>query len=193
MQKRTAFLSLFRDSAAELKKLTSLVTAALLLALQVVLAGYSIDVLPFLRISFSYLASAVTGMLFGPTVAMLSAAAGDILGYCVHPSGVYFPPYMLTAMFSGCLYGIFLYHSPIRLSRVIASKSLVTVFSNLLMNTLWNSMVYGKSFFAILPIRIVKNLVLLPVEIALLFVVCKAAQKVYNTAFLRCGISPRKG
>lgn len=184
MQK-SKFFSLFRDSATELHCLPALVTAALLLALHTVLAGLSIDVLPFLRISFSFLTTAVTGMLFGPSVAMLTAAAGDVLGYFMHPTGVFFLPYMLTGMFSACVYGVLLYHTPLRLPRVIAAKSIVTVFSNILMNTLWNSMVYGKSFVAILPLRIVKNLVLLPVEVLMLYFVCKVALKAYQTVFAR--------
>ena len=188
MQKNN-FAALFRDSAAELKKLPALVTCAMLMAVGLVLAGLSIDITPWMRISFAYLANAVIGLLFGPVPAMLTGALGNCLGYFVHPSGPFYPVYTLIAMFSGFLYGIFLYHSPLKLSRVIGAKACVTVFSNLLFNTLCNAALYGKSFFAILPLRILKNAACFPIEVVLLFVVCKIALQAYTTSTARLGTS----
>ncbi|WOC31305.1 MULTISPECIES: folate family ECF transporter S component [Caproicibacterium] len=180
MHYKTDLPSLLRDSSAELKRLPSLVTAALLLALGLVLSGLGVYVTPTLRITFAFLANAVNALLFGPAVAMLTSGLGDILGYFLHPTGPYFPPYTLTAMLSGFLYGSFLYHRPIKLGRVIAAKASVTFLSNILLNTLWSSLLYGKSFLALFPLRFVKNIALLPVEIAMLFFFAKTAKKIYS-------------
>jgi len=187
MQKSTDFLSLFRDSAAELKKLPSLVTAALLLALALILSSLGIYITPTLRITFAFLANAVSAMLFGPAVAMLTGGLGDFLGYFLHPNGPFYPAYTVTAIVSGFLYGIFLYHRPVKLGWVIAAKSSVTLISNIFLNTLWGAMLYGKSFTALLPARIAKNLALLPIEIAMLFLIAKAAQQIYETSSHRFG------
>lgn len=185
MQQRTDFLSLFRDSAAELKKLPSLVTAALLMALGLILSSLGIYITPTLRITFAFLANAVNAMLFGPVVAMLTGGLGDFLGYFLHPNGPFYPAYTLTAILSSFLYGVFLYHRPVKLGWIIAAKSSVTLASNIFLNTLWGALLYGKSFIALLPIRFVKNIALLPIEIAMLFLIAKTAQKVYNMSVRR--------
>lgn len=187
MQKRIGIPALFRDSAAELTRLPSLVAAALLMALGLALSSVRIDITPTLRISFAFLANAMIGMLFGPVVSMLTGGIGDILGFLIHPSGPYFPGITITAVLSGLLYGVFLYHSNARLSHVIAAKTSVTLLSNILLNTFWTSILYGKAFMAILPLRITKNLVMLPIEIVMLFVLGKTVQKIYDTSVRRFG------
>lgn len=177
------FLTLFHDSAAELKCLPSMVIASMLMAVGLVLGSITIKVTPFLHIGVSFLANAITGLLFGPVMAMLTAGLGDIIGYFLSSGGdAFFFPFTLTAMLSGCLYGIFLYHSNAKLPRVIAAKASVTFISNILLNTIWCSILYGKGFMAIFPVRLTKNLTLLPFEIAMLFVIGKAIQKIYDVS-----------
>ena len=45
------------------------------------------------------------------------------------------------------------------------------------MNTLWLDMLYGKGFLAILPHRIVSNLIQLPIDTIVLFAVLSAVEK----------------
>ncbi len=37
------------------------------------------------------------------------------------------------------------------------------------MNTLWISMLYGKGFFVILPLRVLKNAIMLPIDSCILY------------------------
>lgn len=179
---QTTPLALFRDSAAELKRLPSVAIAALLLGLNLILGSFRIDIMPGLHLGFGFLTQALTGMLFGPVVAVITGVLGDELGFFLRPDGPWFPIYAVTAIAGGLIYGLAFYHRPIKLPRVILTKCVVTVICNLFLNTLWDSMLFGSSFAVLLPARFIKNIAMLPIEIALLFAVCKAVPAIYQQA-----------
>ena len=64
------FLSLFTDSARELKQVRALTVTALLMALGIVLRSLSIPIGTDIRITFSFLGIAAIAMLYGPVVSM---------------------------------------------------------------------------------------------------------------------------
>ena len=64
-----------------------------------------------------------------------------------------------------------LYKRPFTFRRVLAAKLVVVVICNVLMNTLWMSMLYGKAFMVLLPARTLKNMVMWPVDSLLLFTI----------------------
>ena len=49
-------------------------------------------------------------------------------------------------------------------------------FPGFTLGTLWLSMLYGKAFMVLLPVRVVKNLVMWPINSALFFVVVKTME-----------------
>ena len=62
------------------------------------------------------------------------------------------------------LYGCFLYRRPLSLRRVLAAELAVSVVCNMLLGTLWLTMMYEKGFLALLPMRVLKNLIMWPVN-----------------------------
>lgn len=177
------FSSILRESAAEWKKPQALVVTAMLIAMNIALSGMRVNLTPQMRISFGFLTNAITGMLYGPVVAATGGAIGDLLAYLIRPDGPYFPGFTITALLGGLIYGFFLYRRPISLPRAIAAKASVTFFLNVLLNTFWMVVLYGKSFTALFPVRLTQNLMLLPIEIALLYAVGKAVQRITRRAF----------
>jgi len=163
----------FTDSFHELKNLKTLVMASMLLAIAVVLGFYRLQLTEYLRIGFDFIAKELTGMFFGPAVGCIVAGLCDILAYIVKPVGGYFPGFTISAMLAGVIYGAVLYKQPVSLKRIIAANSMVTVLVNLLLNTFWLSIMYGNAFFALLPARAVKQLITLPVEVAMFYAVAK--------------------
>lgn len=127
-----------------------------------------------LKIGLNFLITGSMGLLFGPVPAVLGATAVDLIGYVVRPSGPYFFGFTINAMLTGFIYGCFFYRQPYKLLRVFLAKATVSVIINVILSTLWLSVLYGKAFFVLLPVRLVKNLVQLPFETALLFVTLKA-------------------
>ncbi len=114
-----AILRMFRDSALEFKKLRCITVTAMLIALNLALKSVTVYITDDLKISFSFLALAAIGMLFGPTVSFLSGAVTDILGLLVaNTIGAFNPLFTLVEAVGGMLYGLFLYRlKPIKFDK----------------------------------------------------------------------------
>ena len=169
--------TIFTESAKEIRKTKSLVTMAVLLALAVVLGFVSVQVTESLRVGFSFLPNAVSGQLFGPVGGMLVGGLADILKYLVKPTGPFFPGFTISGILGGLIYGLVLYKKPATLPRIILCMTLIAVFVNMLLNTYWLTLLYGNAFLVILPARIVSNLISLPVNIILYYLVATLLEK----------------
>lgn len=172
------FVRKFSQSLGEFRNLRNLTMMAMLLAMNVGLSFFSIQPFPFLKIGFSFLALAVSGMMFGPSAGFLLGAAGDIIGFMIKPTGAFNPAMTLVAALAGLIWGLALYKNQCSLLRVIIGKASITAICNLLLTTLFLSLFFGQVFNEIFPLRLVKNLCTLPVEVLLAYVVCKAVSKI---------------
>lgn len=162
----------FRQSAQELKQVRTLTGVAMLLAMSVVISfTASVRVTETIKIGLGYLITALLGMLYGPFTAALAAGAGDLIKYLLKPDGAYFFGFTLTAMLGGVVYGVFFYREKCTIPRAIASKATVSLLLNCLLNTVWVSWLYGMPFLGALGPRVIKNLMALPFEIVLLYIV----------------------
>ena len=171
--------SQFSDSFRALSRTRAITTSGLLLAIQMVLSSYGvIEVTDSLKISLAHLAIAPTAILFGPVVAGLQGALSDLLGFILRPSGPYFPGFTLSAALLGVIYGMLLYKTKRTTWQIIAARALVCVFVNIVLNTVFLTMLYGPSRLATLPVRIVKNLIQLPIDCLLLGAVSKAVKRI---------------
>lgn len=168
---------LFTDSLHELKSLKSMVMAAMLLAIAVVLGFFTLQLTEFIKVGFAYIANEFAGMMFGPVVGSLIGALADVLKYMVNPTGPFFPGFTISGFFGGLIYGIVLYKKPLSIKRIIIANTLVTVLVNLLLNTYWLTLLYGKAYMALLPARIVKQLIMLPIEVVLFYAVARILVK----------------
>lgn len=169
----------FRASARSLKKARTLALTGVLLAAQIALSSYgSLRLTDSLWISLGHLALAPTAMLFGPVPAALQGAASDILSYLLRPSGPYFPGFTLSTLLSGLMYGAALYGEKPSVRRVAITRLAVVVLLNILLNTLWLTLLYGPSRLATMPVRALKSLIQWPVDCALLMVVCRLVARI---------------
>ncbi len=175
----------FTDSYYELKDLKTLSAAAMLLAITVVLGFYRLQLTDYLRIGFDPVAKELTGMLFGPVTGCLVGGLSDVIAYIVKPVGGFFPGFTISAMLGGTIYGVILYKRPLSLKRVIIANSIVAVTINLLLNTLWLTLLYGDAFFALLPARAVKQLIMLPVDTLLFYMTAKILSRANLLAAMR--------
>ena len=166
--------TLFRQSFAELKKTRTITLCAMLMALSVVLGYFSLNIGPYLRIGLSSVVNAFISALFGPGVGGIFGAAGDIIKYFLKPAGPFFPGFTFNALLSGVIYGFLLYRKPLRFRNILLAKLAVILVVNLCLGTLWLDMMYGKSFFVILPMRALKNFLEWPVDSILLYLMLKS-------------------
>ena len=172
MQKITKLGSkLYLNSFKELKVTHNLVLCGLMAALAVVL-NYttSIFITPNIRIGFSGLPNRVVEYLFGPCIGAVFGGMLDILKYLLKPDGgAFFFGYTFNVMVAGIIYGTILYRRPVRLWRIFIAEFLTKAIVNCGLNTLWLAVMNGNAFLAILPARVIKNIIMLPIDTVILF------------------------
>ncbi len=162
---------LLKDSAKELKNVRTLAISAMLAAINTVLGLSSIMIGDFVKIGFSFLATGLAGILYGPITAGILGGLGDILNYLVKPAGPFFPGFTLSAVLSGFIYGFFLYKKPVSIRRIFFARLIIVIFIDLALSTIWLSLLSGKAFFILLPMRTLKAAIMLPVETGILYIV----------------------
>ncbi len=172
---------IFSNSFKELFVTKNIVLCGLLAALAVVLGMVaSIDIGPYIRIGFSGLPNRIVECLFGPVVGSLFGGMLDVLKFILKPTGPFFFGFTFNAMVAGIIYGSILYRKPVTIVRILAAEFLTKLIVNCLLNTLWISMLYGKGFFAILPLRVLKNAIMLPIDSCILYFVLIYMKKIVH-------------
>ena len=146
-----------------------LVVMAFLVALEIILTRFCSINTPILRIGFGFLPVSMMGIMYGPIWAAIGYAAGDILGMMIFPSGMYFPGFTLTAVLTGFVFGFFLHgKEKITWKTVLPASLIVILVLNLCLDTFWLSIMMGDGFIALLPTRIFKCAVMLPIHLILI-------------------------
>lgn len=161
----------FKSSAEKLKDVKYLSFIAFMIALKIVIGFIRIPVSENLRISLTYIVVAIEGMVVGPVAGVVSAFVSDNLSFILFPDGAYFPGYTLTAMLGSLFFSLLLYKQKITITRITIAKLLNNYIVNVLIGCLWSSMLYGNAYIVYFTTSIIKNTILLPIEIVLLAVV----------------------
>lgn len=183
MQKiRKRYAECYSDAFQQLKITHNLVLCGLMAALAVVL-NYttSIFVTPNIRIGFSGLPNRIVEYMFGPCIGAVFGGMLDILKYLLKPDGgAFFFGYTFNVMVAGVIYGTILYRRPIKLWRIFIAEFLTKAIVNCGLNTLWLAVMNGNAFLAILPARVIKNIIMLPIDTAILFFTLTFVSKLLN-------------
>ena len=168
----------WKASIREFRELRVLTACGLLAALAIVL-NYTttINIGPTIKIGFSGLPNQLAAYLFGPAVGMIFGGVLDVLKWALRPDGAFFPGFTLSAMIGGAIYGMLLYKKPVKIWRVLLAHFLINAFVNVGLNTFWLVLLYEKSASVILPARITKNLVMLPIDTVITYVMLRFAEK----------------
>lgn len=177
------FYELVLGSSKELKNVRNLVTAGLLIALKLVLDLFTIQITPTLHLGFEFLVSATISMLFGPVVGAMCGGLSDIINYIINPKGTFFPGFTISAMVGGIIYGLVLYKKKLTITRCIIAEVAIIIIVDILLNTFWLSLLYGKAFNILLPARIVKNVVMIPINVAMMYCVLNLVNKIKKNNF----------
>jgi ECF transporter S component (folate family) len=168
--------ALFTDSYHEFRNVRTLTTAAMFAAISVVLGYFTIVLGDYIKIGFATVANQFVYYLFGPVVGTFFGGALDILKYLIKPTGPYFPGFTISAAIGGLIYGSLLYKRPISLKRILIAELVVSIVCNMLLGTYWLTVMYGKGFFAILPMRVFKNLIMWPINSMIFYTIGKALE-----------------
>ncbi len=146
---------------------------ALFIALKIIINTFYLPVADNLRIKFTFLIVAVEASIVGVVPAMLSAFCSDVLSNTLMPTGPFFFGYTLSALLTSLIFALFLHKKQITITSLFISRLLVNVFVNATLGSLWSHMLFKKGYPYYFSVSIVKNIVLLPLEVFLLYLVFK--------------------
>lgn len=148
--------------------------------------------LPFMSIGFDFIPFMFSAMLLGTKYTTVIGITSDIIGRLLFPMSGYFPGFTLSAGLTGFLYGKFLYKDgEIKadkkfLIRLIFCVITVTSVVNIVLNTIWISEMIHKAACLIIPVRIVKSIVMVPIQV---FVVYYFAREVEKGTVFSCKLN----
>lgn len=170
---------LYLNSLKEFATPRNLTLCGLMCALAIVLnLTVRIDLGNYIRISFSGLANRIVEFILGPIIGCIFGAVTDILNFIVKPVGAFFPGFTFDKMLEGLIFGMILYKKPLSIPRVFSAQLLVKLIINCGFNTLWMCVLYGQTVKAILPLRLVKNAIMLPIDTLITFLVLTAVAQI---------------
>lgn len=171
------FASIYRDSYRELKNVRTITTVAMFMAISIVLRYFTLDVGPFLKIGFASVANQFVYYLFGPVVGGFFGFILDLVMYIIKPTGAFFPGFTFNAVLAAVIYGTLLYKRPLSFKRVLLTHLLVIVICNLLLTPIWLKILYGQGMLAMMPVRILKNVIQWPVDSMIFYLIAKKMEE----------------
>ena len=168
----------FGASAGEFKSLHTVILCGLMGALSIILKMFaSIPFGPF-TITYAWIPNRIIDFMFGPAVGAVYGGVMDIIKFIMKPTGTFNLGYTAVAVLAGLTFGTILYKKPVSFMRIVFAQSLVKIFINAGLSTYLMAFERGEAFMALMPVRLVKNLIMIPLDSILLFVVLTALMKV---------------
>ena len=165
-----------------------IILTAVLIAMQIILSRFLSIKTPILKVSFAFIPSILCAIWLGVKWTVLLNVLGDIIGATLFPTGAFFIGYTISTAISGLIYGVLLYKKEDNsftdkqfIIRLIISVILVTCISNIGLNTLWISITTGKAFIVLLGTRIIKELIMIPIQIVVILFIEKNIRNPFNT------------
>lgn len=176
--------SYWKAAATQLKDVRMLTIAALIVALRIAVKFFKIPLAAGLSISLDAYVNSLGSVIYGPVAGLVVGAVSDLLGCIVTGQmAEYFPPFMLVEMMSSFIFGLFFWRRKISIKKVLVSKFTVNFVCNIIMTSLFNKWYYylyfgvekAQAYNIINGMRIAKNLILFPLEGAIIVAVLSAA------------------
>lgn len=154
-----------------------LAAAGMLCAVSIILGYFKVPLTELIELRFAVLPIAAAGFLYGPACAGAVGLVADLGGYLVKPTGPFFPGFTLTSVVSGIIFGCILFRKKPSAQRILLAEILYTLVCCILLNSLWLTMLYGRGFLAVLTARLAKELIMIPVNTAMLSALLQAVRR----------------
>lgn len=167
-------------------KIRKIIISALLLASTIVINRFLSINTSILSIGFTFVPLMLSGIILGPKYSLLIGLLADLIGALLFPFGAYFFGYTISGALTGLIYGLFLYQkdqfvfNKKFLIRLILSILVVTILINGVLNTIWIIITSETASVAIIPTRVIKQLIMIPVMFITMSSLCKVLEKQIN-------------
>lgn len=176
----------WRLSAKELTSTKMLVLAAVLTAMRIAIKMLKIPIGPNLNITFGFVINSIGSMIYGPVMSIITSAVSDTVGAVLFPSGTYFFPYIFEEIAGGLIFALFFYRTKISTTRILFARFMVTLVCNIILNpciTYFYFMMLDPTnitYSIFTPLRLIKNLVMFPIQSLVLVILFNAILPVTN-------------
>lgn len=173
----------WQEAARQFSDVKMITIAALIVALRVAVKLFKIPIAQGLSISLDGYINSIGSIVYGPLVGLAVGAISDLIGCAVAPNGPFFPPFTLVEMASSFIFGLFFWKRKINMTRALTAKFTVNLICNIIMTSIfmkWSKFVFSgaaaaEAYNLINAARIVKNLIMFPLEATIIVVVMAAA------------------
>ena len=168
-----------------MNKTKRILFSALFIAATIVLARFLSIRTPIITIGFSFIPIMFSAIMLGPKYSTFIATISDIIGALLFPSGSYFFGFTISSLLTGLVYGLFLYNKEFKINKIfiiklVISTLIVTLIINGILNTIWIMMISKGASNIIVPIRVIKQLIMVPIKIASVLGLGKALESRIN-------------
>jgi ECF transporter S component (folate family) len=155
----------------------TIILSGIFLALIIIFTHVLAIQTPFIRIGFGFLPLAIYAAAYGPLAGSILGAVSDILGCILFTPGLYFPGFTISSFCSGAIYGFCFYNKSITIKRAAVAFTVSFVIVDMLLNTIWLSILYQKAVFAFAFSRFIKGIIFMPINIFLFYTIYKTLDK----------------
>ena len=113
------------------------------------------------------------GILFGPFWAGIGGVLADLAGMALFAKATFFIGFTLNAFIEGAIYGFFFYRKEITWKRSFFAVLAVTIVINLVLTPLWLALLYHVPLFSwvVWAPRLLKTVIWFPIQVALTYFV----------------------
>ena len=173
-------------------KIFDMCLIAVLFALQILMKFVSIPSgFANLGIGLTYLIFAYICLIYGPVWGLIIGFSSDIIGFIMKPT-IFHLGYTLQAMLTGFVYGLCLYKTELKFSKVLMCRIIVNILLNGILGAfLWGSyaeLSLDATIVYMFAVCLPKNIVYLIPQSLLLFLFLKAAVPLV----IRKGLVPKE-
>lgn len=147
----------------------------ILIALEIVLTRFISIETPIVRISFTFIVTALMGIFFSPLIAGAGCACADFIGITLFSKSTtpFFPGFTLSAFLTGFLYSLFFYKKEISVKQIIIVELIISVGIDIVLNTLWLYILMGPGILASLPVRILKTMIMFVIKVSIISIMTR--------------------
>jgi len=167
-------------------KIKKIILTSLLLAATIVINRFLSFNSGILSIGFTFVPLMLSAIILGKKETIIIATLADLIGALLFPFGPFFIGYTISAALTGMVYGLFLYQNDeVKVNksfiiRLIIATLIVTIFINGILNTLWIILTVKSASIAIIPTRVIKQLIMIPIMIFTMIGLTKMLTKEIN-------------
>ena len=165
-----------------MNKTKKIILSALFIAATIVLGRILSIRTSIITIGFSFVPIMLSAIILGPKYSTFIATISDIIGALLLPTGSYYFGFTVTSFLTGFTYGLILYRKEFKLDknftkRLIISSILVTLLYNGVLNTIWIILINKVASKIVVPVRIIKQLIMVPIKVVTILSLCKVFEE----------------